>query len=77
MWEIPDRPYFVTYKALAPDTGPKVRPGRRLWLTRDGRLVEDGDPEAYSLYCTATGEVPTAEYNRLTDGGNEHAEAES
>lgn len=63
MWEIPDRPNCVTYKA--PDAGPRVRPGRKLWLTKDGRLVGDGDPEAYSLFCTATSEVSKEQYDRL------------
>lgn len=47
--------------------GARVIPGKRLWKTKDGkRLVEDGDPEAYSLYCTSEGAVPKAEYEKLS-----------
>lgn len=44
-----------------------VMPGRRLWLTADGKaLVEDGDPRAASLWCNAAMEMPRDEYERLT-----------
>lgn len=57
--------------------GPKVRPGKRLYMTADRtRLVPQGDPEARTLYCTETSEVPADEFDRLMNGGN-HAEAES
>lgn len=41
--------------------GKSVQIGRRLWLTKDGRLVEDGDSEAYSLFCGAGDRVSEAE----------------
>lgn len=44
-----------------------VEPGKRLWLTKDGkRLVEDGDPTAATLYCPGAGHrVPRQEYEKL------------
>lgn len=49
------------------ESGPKVRPGKRLYLTApkasgEARLVEEGDPDAYELYCTEYSEVPRAEF---------------
>ena len=37
----------------------------RHWLTRDGRLVEDGHPDAATLYCALGHSVPRAEYEAL------------
>lgn len=46
--------------------GGKVRPGRRLYYTADrSRLVEAGDPEAASLYCSEFKEVSAAEFESL------------
>ncbi len=54
-----------------------VAPGEKLWLTRDGkRLVKDGDPESYSLYCTADYLVPRAEYEALKVGEAQVAQAQ-
>lgn len=41
--------------------GKATRVDRRLWTTKDGRLVEDGDPEAYSLFCLPNQRVSEAE----------------
>ena len=43
----------------------------RLWLTADGRLVADGDPEAESLYCIPGNRIPLVEAQRvgLAEGG--------
>ena len=42
-------------------------PGRRLWLSKDGQLVEDGDPRAASLYCSEFAAVNRKEYDALTE----------
>lgn len=47
--------------------GARVTPGRRLWLTVDGKLVEDGDPRAYRLYAHPHHRVPKAEYEKLLE----------
>ena len=39
-----------------------IIPGRRLWLTADGtQLVEDGHPEARSLFCGPSDEISEAD----------------
>lgn len=48
------------------ETGDKVTIDRRLWLTKDrDRVVEDGDPEAASLYSTPGKRVPREEAEAL------------
>jgi len=43
-----------------------IIPGRRLWLTADkSRLVEDGDPDAATLYCGPTDGISEADAKRL------------
>lgn len=42
---------------------PMYTSDRRLYLTRDGRVVEDGDPEAHQLLVGAGGQI-TAEMAR-------------
>jgi hypothetical protein len=47
-------------------TAPMWTADRKLWLTEDGgRVVEDGDPDAASLYATPGYQVPLAEAKRL------------
>lgn len=47
-------------------SGGTVKPGKRLYLTADkSALVPEGDPAARFLYCTESGSVPRAEYERL------------
>lgn len=49
----------------------KVRPGIKLFRTQDGkRLVNEGDKEAYSLYCNAGTEVPAEEFSRLLENSD-------
>lgn len=43
----------------------KITVDRRLWLTTDGDLVEDGDPDAAFLWAGANTEVDRAEAERL------------
>lgn len=38
----------------------------RVWLTRDGDLVKDGDPRAASLYCAPGHSVLREEFERLS-----------
>lgn len=35
-----------------------MRVDRRLWATRDGRLVDEGDPDAYQLMAIPGDDVP-------------------
>lgn len=52
----------ITFYADKSGTGGKqVKVGKQLWLTKDGRLVEGGDPEAHSLFCHAHHRVSEAE----------------
>ena len=55
------------------ETVKKVKPGARLWLTKDGsRLVNDGDPECAVLYCTEGKWVPKAEFDALVVASEDH-----
>lgn len=45
--------------------GARVKLDRRLCLSAAGKLVEDGDPEAATLYGSAGKEVPRAEFEAL------------
>lgn len=38
---------------------------RKLWLTEDGKVVEDGDPRSAFLFGTEGTEVPDDEAKRL------------
>lgn len=42
-----------------------ITPGERLWLTTDGRLVADGDPDAAVLFCTEHDQVDAGEVEAL------------
>ncbi len=48
----------------------------RHWLTRDGRLVEDGHPEAARLYCAPGHSVQRAEYEALVKASKPAAKKE-
>lgn len=66
----------TNHELAEPGRGPRVKPGRRLWLTRDGKhLVPDGNPEAHTLFCTERSEVPKELFDQLTDGGR-HVESD-
>lgn len=43
---------------------PRVRIDQRLYRTRDGRLVTQGNPDAAFLFCSAGKEVDVAEFER-------------
>lgn len=61
-------------------SGSKVTPGIRLWKTADGKLVNEGDPDAVSLYCSAFASVPAKEFDALVKASGakaEKAEAEN
>ncbi len=45
--------------------GNKVKLDRRLWLTREGDLVEDGHPEAATLYGSPGKEVRRSVFEAL------------
>ena len=46
--------------------GNMVTPGKRLFLTKDGKgLVEMGHEDAATLFCSDTGSVLRSEYKRL------------
>ena len=45
--------------------GARVKLDRRLGLTADGKLVEDGDHRSATLYGSAGKEVPRAEFEAL------------
>lgn len=48
-------------------SGARVRPGVRLYLDGEDKLVEAGDPNARSLYCSQFAEVPRAEFEALVE----------
>lgn len=52
---------------------------RRLYATRDGRLVEEGDPEAHELVCGAGGVInaKTAARLHLSEKGQKLPKAET
>lgn len=49
----------------AADMASKITVDRRLWLTADGKLVEDGDPKAAFLWAGEGREVRADEAERL------------
>lgn len=55
----------MTLKIIYEDkesTGAKVKVDRPLWLDAGGRLVEDGDSAAVTLYCSAGKSVLKADF---------------
>ena len=51
------------FKIVKTETpGNRVTLDERAWLTRDGRLVKDGDPDAAVLYCAPGHSVSRADY---------------
>jgi hypothetical protein len=52
-------------KAMSAPNRKMVTAGKRYWLTKDGKLVLDGDPRKYSLYAHPHHRVPEDELYAL------------
>lgn len=63
----------MAFKVLSKSEGARVVLGERVWLTRDGKLVEDGHPDAASLYCAPGHSVLRADYEALLEASEPKA----
>lgn len=69
----------LTIRDIKQATAGLVTADRRLWLDADGQAVEDGDPAAKVLFCSAGARVSrsAAEAAGVTFGKPEAKEAEA